>query len=70
VLKVPDEDKNKKEISLEDWVEKERNKLKGDLTPLTKDLFDAWKEKWLAKMQKEKEDQVRRELAETKKDKK
>jgi len=60
----------KKELSFEDAIEKERLKLTGNLTPLTKDLFDAWKEKWLQKMKNEKENEMKKELAEKKKDKK
>jgi len=60
----------KKELSFEDAIEKERLKLTGTLTPLTKDLFDAWKEKWLARMKVDKENEMKQALATKKKDKK
>lgn len=60
----------KKELSFEDAIEKERLKLTGTLTPLNKDLFDAWKEKWLARMKTDKENEMKVALATKKKDKK
>jgi len=63
-------DDKKKELSLEDWVEKERLKLTGELTPLTFDLFEAWKKKWLDKMTKEKDEAIRKDLADKKNNKK
>lgn len=68
-LRTKAQDK-KKDLTLEDIIEKERSKLTGDLTPLTKDLFEAWKEKWLKKMKDEKENEIKQELASKKKDKK
>lgn len=51
-------------VSLEEFVETERAKLVGDhLTPLTKDLFYAWKEKWLERMNKEKDDEIKKKMA-------
>lgn len=61
---------DKKEISLEEWVESERLKLPRDLTPLTFELFEAWKAKWLEKMARDKEDKIKAELAEKRHDKK
>jgi len=60
----------KKNLTLEDVIEKERMKLTGELTPLTKDLFDAWKEKWLKRMKDDKDNEIKKELASKKKDKK
>jgi len=60
----------KKEYTLEEVIEKERTKLTGTLTPLTKELFDDWKAKWLERMTKDKVDNLKKNLAEKKKDKK
>lgn len=60
----------KKDMSLEDIIEKERTKLTGELTPLTKDLFEAWKEKWLNRMKADKDEELKQALATKKKDKK
>lgn len=69
--KLRDTTNDKKNIdTMEDMIEKERTKLTGTLTPLTKDLFEAWKVKWLARMKNEKEDEMKQALAVKKKDKK
>lgn len=36
-------------LTLEDWLETERHKLTGDLTPVTEDSFNRWKKERLNK---------------------
>jgi hypothetical protein len=63
-------DEKKKFQTMEEVIEKERTKLTGDLTPLTKDLFDAWRGKWMARMLNDKAKEVKADLAGKRKDKK
>ena len=42
-------------LTLEDWLETERHKLAGDLTPVTEETFAKWKKERLDKKQAEEE---------------
>ncbi|BEI83787.1 hypothetical protein CcaverHIS002_0403910 [Cutaneotrichosporon cavernicola] len=55
VLKKDKKDDEKDTISLEDFIEVERHKLKPPLTPVTPETFAAWKKNRLAKKEAEEE---------------
>ncbi|CAK9787010.1 hypothetical protein CC85DRAFT_288280 [Cutaneotrichosporon oleaginosum] len=55
VLKKDKKDDEKETISLEDFIEVERHKLKPPLTPVTPETFAAWKKTRLAKKEAEEE---------------
>ncbi|BEJ14544.1 hypothetical protein CspHIS471_0403110 [Cutaneotrichosporon sp. HIS471] len=55
VLKKDKKDDEKDTISLEDFIEVERHKLKPPLTPVTPESFAAWKKNRLAKKEAEEE---------------
>jgi DRG Family Regulatory Proteins, Tma46 len=50
-----------KTLTLEDWLESERHKLTGTLTPVTPETFAEWKKKRLDKKQAEEEAQKAKE---------
>ncbi|GMK58731.1 hypothetical protein CspeluHIS016_0601730 [Cutaneotrichosporon spelunceum] len=55
VLKKDKKDEDKDTISLEDFIEVERHKLKPPLTPVTPETFAAWKKNRLEKKEAEEE---------------
>src|SRR5215470_2866443 len=50
-----------KTLTLEDWLESERHKLTGTLTPVTPETFAEWKKKRLDKKAAEEEAQKMKE---------
>ena len=64
-----DSDDEEDKLTMEEQIEEERRQLTGELTPVTLESFNAWKERKAAKKQAELEAQIAAEEAKGKKDK-